>query len=223
MSRTKRLFTLLELLVTIAIITILSCLLLPGLQRAKSCAQQIACSGNLKQMTFACHSYAADFTNLPITWIGGDMYNDTNWLAQLQSYMGNNRLLICPAKPEQSYAPSYNLWMKTNYRYSLASGGAVGTEPWMYPAFPRNIPKRISKFLKPGETVLFVDGNNNLSSGAVDNYPFFFADYATEIARLRHKGTEVYGFLDSHTAALKLGNLTEAQFLPNYFSSYYSF
>ncbi len=94
-------FTLLELLVTIAVIGILAALLLPALGRAKASAQGTQCASNLRQLILAWHMYADESNDqLPNNSDGQDgMGVFTNWVAGTMSRATdatNQALLIDP-------------------------------------------------------------------------------------------------------------------------------
>lgn len=64
MRRNKIGFTLVELLVVMAIISILAAMLLPALTRARQQARAVACRSNLKQIGYSCGMYQTDFDEL---------------------------------------------------------------------------------------------------------------------------------------------------------------
>lgn len=95
MSKKNAKFTLVELLVVIAVISMLMTLLLPALSSSKAYAKSILCLGNLKQLGLGLTSYAYDnagffperIGSVPTTFDGGPQ-----WDVALQElgYLGPN-------------------------------------------------------------------------------------------------------------------------------------
>lgn len=97
-------FTLVELLVVMAIIAILAALLLPALSRAKAKAQRTACMNNLRQINLGIRMYADDSQEAtPSPGVPTSPTDALNlysgYKALMKSYVrvNDDRLFACPA------------------------------------------------------------------------------------------------------------------------------
>lgn len=131
---TCRRFTLVELLVTIAVIAILASLLMPALNSARNKAQTIQCIGNLRNINTALISYADSSDGF----VPGVTDDDNNpggegkkmgWSSLLlyEGHIRNGRELTCTgALSQDSYCIQFACSMNTEQaREFLESSGSV--------------------------------------------------------------------------------------------------
>jgi len=105
-------FTLVEIMIVVAIIGLLAAIAIPNFVRARTTAQMNACINNLRLIDSSKQQWALE------------QHQNTGSVptgAQLQPYLGrgsNGELPVCPADPQAAWASSYD-----------AGINAVGTPP----------------------------------------------------------------------------------------------
>jgi len=98
--RRAKAFTLVELLVVVAIIGALAALAFPAFQKVLITGQQTACTSNLRQIGVALMTYANDNGQLlPET--SHTAFFGQSWIYTLEPYLDNvDKIRICPADPK---------------------------------------------------------------------------------------------------------------------------
>ena len=95
MTRSSKAFTLVELLVVVAIIGVLVAMLLPAVQAARAAARRTECASNLRQVGLAMHQYTDVYTGYFPAMRHGKVRE--SWIDQLAPYMESvDEIRLCP-------------------------------------------------------------------------------------------------------------------------------
>ena len=200
LRRAARGFTLVELLMLVAIVAILAALLLPALARAKGQGRSVQCLSQMRQIGLATVMYADDNEGfLPRSTHSALAYGQLPWGYALvpyfrtRSYTKNdtawtnlfNSIYRCPQDPRRTEDWSYgkNVYPELS---ALETGGPTWPK---LPAIPQ-----------PCATVLYAE-KRGLSMADHFMAQFWPEGGAPEVDQDRHLHRSNYVFCDGHTAS----------------------
>lgn len=168
-------FTLVELLVVVAIVAVLAALLMPALARGLEEGRRVQCLGNLRQLAVAAHSYADNHDGFfPMAWLPGRIEGKQWSWDFAQSGSGANARIIPgllwegQATIEIHQCPSFRGASMTandpytGYNYNTSYVGGEGRRP----------SARIGAIRAPSRCALFGDGQYRAGANKFMRAPF---------------------------------------------------
>jgi len=207
-----RIFTLIELLIVITIITILAGTMLPALSRARGVAKLTVCTENLKQIGVAQSMYSSDYQDwiVPNSVIyGSHSYGTHELLSNVGrgsskpgtsgygvTYYGNSQTkgtFVCPAESIKFGEASSGFFEFTHYGFNtLLCGITVSYSP-----------HKQSAVFYPSSTI-FGGDNERLTSCAIDymgRFSFRHGGINTDVSALEYgTGKSNMVYMDGHVS-----------------------
>lgn len=229
----RQAFTLIELLIVIAVIGILAAILLPALARSKAVANRIHCVGNVKQLALTAHLYADDNQDRLLLGyhssghFSSEGFKIWTWtFAFLDGYLDRNRdVFQCAGNRLPNPLPQGLHPNMVNFSYGLNAFGLSGDSSLSS--------VKLGSVVSPSDCVALGDtagwrrvfnvpakvnvGVNSSGVFTLNNtfYPpllspvpsGFVPRYIFHLTR-RHYGNANIAFLDGHVESLNLRELT---------------
>ena len=176
----RRAFTLIEILIVVAIIALLAAILFPVFSRARENARRSSCTSNLKQLALGMLQYAQDYDEryfcsqlYPPIVVGGVTIQAASsgyWFNLLAPYTKNTQLFHCPDVSNTPYIAA--LW--SNYNWNITGtynngnpatkGNGFGFTYWDPTTPTGTITVALSEVSEPSNTILISeipsDGNS---------------------------------------------------------------
>lgn len=187
--RLYRGFTLIEILVVLAIITVLAAILFPVFGRARENARRTTCMSNLKQIATASQLYLQDSDRrYPPFPPPEDDDGNVGWAWELRKLLQSDQIFQCPSEPLSADAVDSD---------GLLIGGF--TDYWMNYNLEGKFEGRIQF---PANTILLGDGDGDAINYSLPTVAFYDWDPAADYAQ-RHFDGSNYAFADGHVKWLK--------------------
>ena len=223
-------FTLVELLIVIAVIAILASLLLPALGRSKDAAQRIKCVSNLRQLGLATQMYWGD-NNSECFRYGGVMTNGGQlyWFGWIGPGPEGQRPFDATQGVLYSYLQGRGVELCPSLNYALgqfklkATGAAYGYGYNLHLSVPATQPPvKITRIIRTTETALLADAAQvntfqppaSRSNPMLEEFYYVSNNRNEATAHFRHAQRANAIFCDGHVAPERMDAGSLDQNLP---------
>lgn len=176
----RRAFTLIEVLVVVAIIALLIAILIPSLARARELSMRAVCQSNTHQLALGWTLYAADFRGNLVSGLAAHWVDNQGWVKQFGNWNQGNPATFstaafakgiregalfkyvrspdayhCPAVKKYYEAITYNTTVAMNP--SSPDNTFENWDVWMGAYADGRIPRNIGQIARPSSRIVFLD------------------------------------------------------------------
>ena len=190
-------FTLIEVLVTVAIVAMLAAIAFPAFKSSFASAKNAKCVSNLRQIGVGMSLYVADNNGMLL---GAEIPTGTKWFDNLEAYLGKTtNLASSPSRPLWQQCPEKSIppgeW-NVGYGWNFQNFG--GTDPANWGSEGEYA--RLASVPEPAKTIIIGCTPKYFPDGVWRNGYIYrdITNYCTN-----HSGGGNYLFLDWHVARVK--------------------
>jgi len=196
-------FTLVEMLVVIAIVGIVAALIFPTLSASRRAAQNVGCVNNLRKMGVGLSAYVADHDGALIPGAHTqELPKIIAWYRVLNDYVGGEEftktsspaIWLCPSKILTPMNTTTSAYIGYGWNYS-SFGDLVGSVSLGWGS-------KMAQVTKPSRTIIIGDSKDPwINPGATPQNYYLYRPPSVNLAT-RHSGNGNYLMLDGHVEAL---------------------